>query len=175
MKNILWVDLEMTGLEPEESVIIEFAAIVTGLDFQPLDQYHAIVYQTPEVMAGMNDWVRRHHGESGLLAQVHSGVPLDQVERDVLAFIARHFADERPILAGNSIHQDRKFIDKYMPLLAEKLHYRMLDVSSFKLVFRDIYQVTYTKNQTHRALDDISESIEELKCYLAHVNLTDPS
>ncbi len=169
MDKILWVDLEMTGLDPEIAVIIEFAGVITNLQLEPLDQYHAIVYQPEDKMALMNDWVRTTHGKSGLLAKIPEGKPLDQVEREVLAFLRPHFGDERPVLAGNSIHQDRKFIDKYMVDLSEYLHYRMIDVSSFKQIFRYMYGVHLDKASPHRATDDILASIDELKYYLTFI------
>lgn len=171
MDKILWVDLEMTGLDLEQSVIIEFAGIVTNLKLEPLAQYHEIIFQPEEKMALMNDWVRNTHGASGLLDMVPKGKPIEQVEAEILAFLKPHFGDENPILAGNSIHQDRKFIDKYMTELSEYLHYRMIDVSSFKQVFRHMYGVTLEKNTPHRAYDDIMASIQELKHYLQFVNV----
>jgi len=171
MEKIFWVDLEMTGLDPHESVILEIAGVVTDLQLEPIDDIHLVVYQPDEALAKMNDWVRKTHGESGLLELVPKGKPLAEAEREVLAFLKPHFADEAPILAGNSIHQDRKFIDRYMLDLAGYLHYRMIDVSSFKQVFRFMYDITLEKHAPHRAYDDIIASIEELKFYLQFVQV----
>ncbi len=169
MEKIFWVDLEMTGLDPERSVILEFAAIVTDLKLEPMAQYHAVVRQPQSELDKMNDWNRQTHSQSGLLDRVPDGKPLAEVERETIAFVRRWFGDEQPVMAGNSIHQDRKFIDRQMKSLAKILHYRMLDVSSFKQVFREMYGVHYQKNGTHRAFDDITASIEELKHYLTFI------
>jgi len=171
MEKILWVDLEMTGLDTEQCVIIEFAGIITDLKLEPLDQYHQVIYQPEDRMALMNDWVRTTHTASGLLDLVPNGKPLDVVEAEVLAFLKPHFGDESPVLAGNSIHQDRKFIDKYMVQLGEYLHYRMIDVSSFKQVFRHMFGVNLQKESPHRAHDDIMASISELKQYLGYIKV----
>lgn len=175
MDKILWADLEMTGLDPVESVIVEFAGIITDLSLEPLDEYHAVVFQPPQALAKMNDWVRKTHTESGLVAKIPFGKPIDVVEAEILEWLKPHFGDERPILAGNSIHQDRKFIDRYMVDLGEYLHYRMIDVSSFKQVFRFMYGITVEKDTPHRAQDDILASIKELKEYLAYVKIPEPT
>lgn len=163
--------MEMTGLDPAQCQILEVAAIVTDAAFQPLEQYHAIVFQPPEVLEAMDAWCKETHGKSGLTAAVAKGIPLAQVEKEFLALVNKHFKpEEKPILAGNSIGQDRKFVDAHMPALAARLHYRMLDVTSFKIVFSNRFAINYDKKQgNHRALDDILESISELNHYLAHV------
>lgn len=167
----LWLDMEMSGLDVTKCRILEVAAIVTDHEFQPLENYHAVVYQPPEVLAAMDAWCTEFHGKSGLTAAVAKGTPEPEAEKQLLALIARHFPEnERPVLCGNSIGQDRKFIDAYMPELSKRLHYRMLDVTSFKLVFNERYGVRYEKKGSHRALDDILESIAELKTYLSHVS-----
>jgi oligoribonuclease len=168
--NYFWVDMEMSGLEVAKCRILEVAAIVTDQDFKPLESYHAIVYQPPEVLAAMDAWCTENHGKSGLTAAVASGIPEPEAEKQLLALIDRHFpASERPVLCGNSIGQDRKFIDAYMPALSRRLHYRMLDVTSFKVIFNEKYDVRYEKKGSHRALDDIHESIAELQLYLSFV------
>lgn len=170
MSKFLWVDLEMTGLDETKDVILEIAAIVTDLDFNGLDQLHHVVFQPPEALDRMDDWCKKTHGESGLTAKVKDGMTLTLVESELLALIDRHFtAEEKVVLCGNSIGNDRRFIDKYMPAVAKRLHYRMVDVSSFKEIFRDKYGIKVEKKETHRALDDIHESIAELKTYLAYV------
>jgi len=169
--NYLWIDMEMSGLDVQKCKILEVAAIVTDSRFNPRENYHAVVHQEPEVLAAMDEWCTKTHGESGLTAAVAGGVPLRQAEEQLLSILEKYFPPgERPILAGNSIGQDRKFIDAYMPRLANRLHYRMVDVSSFKIIFQDLYHVRYEKRGTHRALDDILESIAELKLYLSHVS-----
>lgn len=170
--NYLWLDMEMSGLDVSKCRILEVAAIVTDRDFNPLENFHAVVYQAPEVLAAMDAWCTENHGKSGLTALVAQGMPEKEAEKKLLELISRHFPEkERPVLCGNSIGQDRKFIDAWMPELSKRLHYRMLDVTSFKLVFNERYGVRYEKKGSHRALDDILESIAELKTYLSHVSL----
>lgn len=171
--NYLWVDLEMSGLDVQKCRILEVAAIVTDGNFKPLEEYHSVVFQPQAVLDAMDEWCTENHGKSGLTALVPKGKKEDQVEKELLALIDKYFKkEERPILSGNSIGQDRKFIDQYMPALSKKLHYRMLDVTSYKVVFQDRFQITYNKKGTHRALDDIHESIAELNHYLAHFKAT---
>jgi oligoribonuclease len=175
MKRMFWLDLEMTGLDVESCAIIEVAAIVTDLELNSLDEYTRVVRQPQAVLDAMDAWCIKTHGESGLTAEVPTGTPLDQVETDLLALLDRHFgAEERVVLCGNSIHQDRRFIDRYMERLAARLHYRMVDVSSFKEVFRSRYGVQWEKANNHRALQDTRESIRELAEYLRHVQLPAP-
>lgn len=169
--NYFWVDMEMSGLDPEKCRILEVAAIVTDANFSPLEEYKAVVFQPKEVLDAMDEWCTENHGKSGLTAAVASGKSESQVESELLALINRYFkAEDRPILCGNSIGQDRKFIDQYFKKLAGKLHYRMLDVTSFKIVFKEKYKIEFTKKGSHRAIDDILESIAELKHYLSFVH-----
>ena len=170
MTKLLWVDLEMTGLNVEKEVIIETAAIVTDFDFTPLGQYHSVVKQEQKYLDAMDDWNQTHHKKSGLLEQIPSGKEPKLVESELCALVNEHFKGEKAILAGNSIGQDRLFINKYMPELASLLNYRMLDVTAWKIVFKAKYNQEYKKKESHRALDDIQESIEELKFYLKSVS-----
>jgi len=170
MDKIFWVDLEMTGLNHEEHVIIEFASIITDMHFRALDTYETVIYQPQSELDKMGEWCVKTHGDSGLTMKVRHGKPLDEVERVILEKLEQHFPEEAPILAGNSIYQDRRFIDRYMPLLSKKLHYRMLDVSSFKIMFMHKFNRGFAKKETHRALDDINESILELRFYLDFVD-----
>jgi oligoribonuclease len=170
--NLLWLDLEMTGLDPESCVIIEVAAVVTDAAFAPLADFEAVVFQPPEALAAMDEWNTRTHGQSGLTERIPHGRPLAEVEDDLLALVRANFATgERPVLCGNSIGQDRKFIDRYMPRFAEALHYRMIDVSSFKEMLGRRGVASFRKQQTHRALDDVGESIDELAHYLGFFSL----
>lgn len=171
MENIFWVDMEMTGLDPNQAVIIEFAAIVTDLQFNRLAEYAQVVFQPPEALEGLDEWNMRTHTASGLLARVPLGKPLMTVEQETIALIDAHFSGGPAVLAGNSIHQDRKFIDAYMPALSKKLSYRLLDVSSFKQIFSHRYDISFPKENNHRALDDIQASINELKHYLQFVKI----
>jgi len=171
-KRLLWMDLEMTGLDDQKDTILEVAAIVTNLELQPLEELHRVVFQPPEVLANMNDWCKKTHGDSGLTAAIPNGTPLDQVEKDVLALINRHFSSkDRPVICGNSIGNDRRFIDRYCPELSKRLHYRMIDVSSFKEIYRERYGIEFKKKNSHRAVDDILESIHELEHYLSFVKI----
>ena len=168
--NYFWVDLEMSGLDVAQCKILEVAALVTDENFKPLEEYAAIVFQKPEVLEAMDTWCKETHGKSGLTAAVAKGKPEAQVEQELLALLDRHFTkEEKPILSGNSIGQDRKFIDAYMPNLAKRLHYRLLDVTSFKIIFKEHFHIEYEKKGTHRAIDDIRESISELSHYLKFI------
>jgi oligoribonuclease len=170
-QKLLWCDMEMTGLKVEKEVIIEVACIVTNLQLEPLDQYEAVVYQPRDFLDRMDEWNTSHHTQSGLINKVQFGKPQALVEKELIAFVREYFdiPKERPILAGNSIAQDRSFINLHMPELAKTLHYRMLDVSSWKIIFENVYNQKYEKQKNHRALDDITESIEELKFYMQSI------
>ena len=166
--KLFWIDLEMTGLDVEKEVIIEAAAVITDLKFNTLGQYHAIVKQPQKYLDAMDDWNKTHHKASGLVDKIPEGKEPQVVEQELINFINKSYsADEKPVLCGNSISQDRLFITKYWAKLNQRLHYRMLDVSSWKIVMNTIYQKVYHKNNTHRAVDDILESIGELKFYLS--------
>ena len=169
--KFFWLDLEMTGLDVDKEVIIEVAAIVTDNKLEALETYHSIVKQPQEYIDRMDDWNKKTHGESGLTALIPTGQDPANVENDLLKLVEKHFTPkDRIILAGNSIGQDRLFVNKYFKRFAERLHYRMLDVTSFKIVFNNMFQISYAKKQTkHRAIDDVQESINELKKYLEFV------
>lgn len=173
-KNLLWMDLEMTGLDDQTDQILEVAAVVTDIELQAKEEFHRIVFQPKEVLDGMNDWCKKTHGASGLTAACATGTPLTQVESELLDFIKRHFrSNERIVIAGNSIGNDRRFIDRYMPAFAKKLHYRMIDVSSYKEIYRDRYKLGFKKANAHRATGDIHESIRELGFYLSFVKVSE--
>lgn len=172
-KKILWVDLEMTGLFPREDVILEVAAIVTDWEFEELASFQAIVKQDQAWLEGKLSgqfWDENPEARDGLLAQNSQGDTTEEVEQRLLSFIHQNFEKDMPVLlAGNSIHMDRQFIDYWWPAVATKLHYRMLDVSAWKVVFEGRYRKKFAKPETHRALNDIRGSIEELKYYLKKV------
>jgi oligoribonuclease len=170
MTKMLWLDMEMTGLDVEREVPIEIAAIICDLEFNELETFHAIVKQPQEFLDRMDAWNTEHHGNSGLTAAVATGVEPARVERDLIQFVDRHFQGESAILCGNSINQDRVFINKYFPAFARRLHYRMLDVTAWKVVFQSKFNLKFEKKNTHRAIDDIRESIGELRFYLRHVS-----
>ena len=165
--KLFWIDLEMTGLDVNKEVIIECAALITDLNFNVVDSFEAVVRQPQHYLDQMDDWNREHHKASGLTAKVPNGLPPDEVEDHLISMVQKHFRrTERPILCGNSIAQDRLFIDKYWTALSELLHYRTVDVSSWKVIFNSKYGLKYEKTNSHRALDDIKESIAELQFYL---------
>lgn len=170
MERLLWIDMEMSGLDIEREVILEVAVIVTDFNMEELARYHSVVRQPQEYLDRMDDWNTKHHKESGLTDLVPSGKSPDQVEADLMQILDGFFLNERAVLAGNSIMQDRLFLNKYFPRFAARLHYRMVDVTSFKIIFGTRYGVAHQKKNTHRAVDDITESIAELKHYLSYVH-----
>lgn len=169
--RLLWVDMEMTGLDVRKEVILEVAALVTNFDLMVLDRFEAVLEQPQHYLDAMDEWNQTHHRDSGLLERVKMGLPPERVESDLVGFVEKNFGRERAILAGNSISQDRLFIDKYMPRLADKLHYRMVDVSSFKVYFQGKWDLKYKKRNAHRAIDDIFESLDEFRYYLSMIQV----
>jgi oligoribonuclease len=173
--HFLWLDMEMTGLDEKKDVILEIAIIITDNDFNFVDSYHRIIFQPQDILDNMDEWCKKTHGKSGLTEEVKQGILLPHAETEVCTFVAKYFK-ERAILCGNSIHQDRKFIDQYMKDFAKLLHYRIVDVSSFKEIFRRKYNMEFKKTKDgHRALDDVEESINELKFYLTKVETPPPA
>jgi oligoribonuclease len=165
--KLLWVDLEMTGLDPAKDVIIEIAVEVTDMDFKTLASYEALVAQSEEKLTSMNEWAQVQHDSSGLTDRIRrEGRPEQEIIHELVSFIKAQFGDEPAVLAGNSIHNDRLFIRNWWPEVESLLHYRMLDVSSWKIVMRAKYGVDFEKKETHRAFDDIQASIAELQHYL---------
>ncbi len=169
---LVWMDLEMTGLDPDRERIIELAVLITDGELELIAEGpDLVIHQADDVLAAMDDWNTKHHGSSGLVDRVKaSAVTEAEAEAQVVAFIDAHLpARERPPLCGNSIHQDRRFIRRYMAKLDARLHYRMVDVSTIKELGRrwypEVHERRPSKNETHRALDDIRESIAELRFY----------
>lgn len=166
--NLVWLDLEMTGLDVEKCHIIEIAAIITDKNLNIIAQAEPIaIYQNDDIMANMNDWCIKTHAETGLTKRVRdSSVSLEQAEQQMMEFITKFVPYQSSPLCGNSIWQDRRFLAKYMPKIDDYCHYRVLDVTSVKLL-NDYWggKETYHKQNTHKALDDIRESIAELKFY----------
>jgi len=171
---LLWLDMEMSGLEPDRERILEVATILTdgnltGIALGP----ELVIRQSDELLAAMDPWNTKHHHGSGLVDRVKASTITEaDAQAQMLAFIDQHVAaQERPVLAGNSIHQDRRFVRRYLPELERRLHYRMVDVSTVKELARRWYPnlPTHKKKDSHRALDDIRESIDELRFYRAQV------
>lgn len=171
-QRLFWLDLEMSGLDSAEHRILEAAGVITTMRLVTLDTFETAVFQEPEVLAGMDDWCKQHHGASGLTARVSGGVKESALDQMLCEFADRYFQDERIVLAGNSIAHDRRFVDAWLPEFSARLHHRMLDVSSYKLVFEHLFGVPYYKQNNHRALEDILESIAELRYYIGAI---DPS
>ena len=169
---LAWMDLEMTGLDPARHVIVEIATLITDDDLNPIAEGpDLVVGATPDQLAQMDDVVRRMHARSGLLAAITSSpVTLEEAGRRTLEFLRAHIGEARTVpLCGNSIGTDRRFLAAQLPTVEDFLHYRSIDVSSVKELCRRWYPEALrrapTKQETHRALDDIRESIAELAHY----------
>ena len=168
--KLLWVDLEMTGLDPDKDVILEVAAEITDFDFNTLANYEAIVKQDKKTVVdrmGKNIWWKDFpENRDEFVRKMDHGKPSEQVEKELIELVEQQFGAEPAVLAGNSIHNDRNFIKAQWPHLDLKLHYRMLDVSAWKVFMQAKYGVTFEKKEVHRAFDDIQASIAELQHYL---------
>ena len=166
--KLLWIDLEMTGLDPEKDRILEVAAIATNMSLKEVGRYEAVLKVPEKLMKERmvgEFWDKNSASRDGLMAQNKDGKPVSEVEKELLNFLDKNFG-KTVYLAGNSIHQDRKFIEREMPELNKRLHYRMLDVSAWKIYFENALGRKFVKPENHRALDDIEGSIEELRWYL---------
>ncbi len=175
---LVGMDLAVTGLDASEDTILEIATIISDTDMNVL--HHGpelVIHQSDEVLANMNEWCMEHHGNSGLTEKVrNSAVSEQEAESLTLEFLKQHIPEGEVPLCGNSIHQDRNFLVKHMPALNEYLHYRNIDVSSIKeLTFRWFPSLPkFKKSGAHTALQDILESVEELKYYKEKVFREDP-
>jgi len=170
-EKILWVDLEMTGLNPEKDRIIEIAAIITDWDFNEIDRFESGVGHDPaalQILLDANEWYNNHpKNKEAFMKLSAESQPEAIVQAKFEEFINKHYEEGAPaLLAGNSIHMDRQFIRHWWPQVERHLHYRMLDVSAWKVVMIGKYGVEYEKFESHRALEDIRESIDELRFYL---------
>lgn len=166
--SMLWVDLEMTGLDPKVDSIIEIASLVTDDQLNIIEEGPELVVHLPsERFQKMDQWNQEHHTKSGLWEKVlSSNMTLAEAEERTLDFARRHFGPNQAQLAGNSIWQDRRFITEQMVKFDQYLHYRMIDVSTVKLLCKKWFpQHGFRKRNSHRALEDIKESVNELKFY----------
>lgn len=167
-EQIVWIDCEMTGLDVDRDGLCEIAVIVTDFELNPLDPgFEIVIDPGSEALEHMNDFVREMHTSSGLLPRIEGAASTEQAEEQVIAYLKRFVTPgKRPLVAGNTIGMDRRFIAKYMPKLEELLHYRSIDVSTIKELSRRWYPAAYfeapAKQGGHRALADIAESIREL-------------
>lgn len=172
--NLIWLDLEMTGLRPERDRILEIACLVTDSNLNILAEGLTMAVKQPEsVLAGMDEWNQTHHSSSGLLRRVRlHGISEAEAETRTLDFLRQHVPANASPICGNSISQDRRFLYEYMPTLEAYFHYRHLDVSSLKILaerWRPEILPLFSKSDTHRALDDIRESVAELRFYRRHL------
>jgi oligoribonuclease len=172
---LAWMDLEMTGLDPTVDVIVEIATVITDDDLNVVAEGpNLVIYQPDEVLDRMNDVVREMHTSSGLLAAIRSSTTsLEQAGQATMEFLAEHIPEPRTVpLCGNSIGTDRRFLTAYLPQIEDYLHYRSVDVSTLKELIKRwnpaILDDAPAKAEGHRALDDIRESIEELRYYRDH-------
>lgn len=170
--KFFWVDLEMTGLNPQDDIILEVAAEITDSDCKTLASYEARLQQPKELvierMRQNSWWAGYPENRDDFINKLDLGKSSHQVEQELIDLVAQHFGDEPAVLAGNSIHNDRKFIAQWWPELDLKLHYRMLDVSAWKVFMQAKYGLQYEKKEIHRAFDDIQASIAELQFYLEY-------
>jgi len=173
-KHLVWIDCEMTGLDPAHDILLEIATIITNYDLEIIARGPVIaIHATEARLKKMDRWNQRTHKHSGLLERVRDeGMSVAEAEKKTLNFVKRYCYVKSAPLCGNSISQDRRFLSKYMPALDEYLHYRIVDVSSIKVMVKEWYGDKYpgpAKKETHRALDDIEESIAELAYYRENV------
>ena len=172
-QRMVWIDLEMTGLDEKKESIIEIATVITDGELNILAQGpNLAISVSEELIAGMDEWNTTHHHRSGLVDRIrNNGVTLAEAEQQTLDFLKQWVSPKTAPLCGNSIWNDRKFLDKEMPLVADYLHYRMIDVSTVKELAKRWYPKVekYQKQLSHLALDDILESIEELAYFRTEI------
>ncbi|SFN22703.1 oligoribonuclease [Formivibrio citricus] len=168
--NLIWLDMEMSGLDPERERIIEVALVVTNANLETVAEAPVwVIHQSDELLDAMDDWNKNTHGKSGLIDRVRASTLTEaQVEDEIIRFLELHVPKGVSPLCGNSVHQDRRFIVKFMPRLDQYLHYRIIDVSVLKELckrWRPEVYARFQKEGKHEALADIYESIEEMKFY----------
>ncbi|MEI7784271.1 MAG: oligoribonuclease [Betaproteobacteria bacterium] len=173
-QNLVWIDCEMSGLDPEKERLLEIAVVITGPHLQPrIEGPVLVIHQEEALLSGMDAWNRGTHGKSGLIDKVRASTLSEaQAEQQLLEFIGRYVPKSASPLCGNTISQDRRFLVKYMPKLEAWMHYRNLDVSTLKELAKRWKPAAYSsfkKAQSHTALADVHESIEELVHYREHL------
>lgn len=172
-QNLVWIDCEMTGLDPEKERLIEIAVVVTGPNLTPrIEGPVRVIHQSNALLDQMDTWNKNTHGRSGLIEKVHASTLSEaDVEQELLAFLTQYVPKGASPLCGNTISQDRRFLVKYMPRLDAFFHYRNIDVSTFKELAKrwkpEVYSA-FKKKQRHTALADVHESIDELEHYRTH-------
>jgi len=171
--NLIWIDMEMSGLNPDADKVLELAVIVTDSQLNTVAEGPVLVVRQPdEVLDRMDDWNKSTHAKSGLIAKVKSSALAEtQAEAQMIAFLAQHVPSGISPMCGNTVHQDRRFLARHMPALEAYFHYRNLDVSTLKELakrWKPAIMAGLTKHGKHEALADIQESIEELKYYREH-------
>lgn len=172
-QNLVWLDCEMSGLNPEKERLLEIAVVVTGPHLEPrIEGPVLVIHQSDAVLAQMDAWNTGTHGKSGLVDKVRLSDHTEELaEREILEFVVRYVPNRSSPLCGNTISQDRRFLVKYMPRLEDYLHYRNLDVSTLKELakrWRPDLHKAFRKQQAHTALADVHESIDELAYYRNH-------
>lgn len=173
-QNLVWIDCEMTGLDPEVERLIEIAVVVTGPNLTPrIEGPVIVIHQSDAVLNAMDAWNKGTHGRSGLIDKVKASTVTEaQAEAELIAFISQYVPKGKSPMCGNTIGQDRRFLVKYMPKLEDFLHYRNLDVSTLKELakrWRPEVYASFKKKQLHTALADVHESIDELEHYREHL------
>jgi len=171
--NLIWVDLEMTGLEPDKDVVIEIASIITDSNLNTLAEGPVIaIKQSDDILHGMDEWNTTHHNRSGLVSRVRaSDYDEERTARETIAFLEQWVPAGASPMCGNSICQDRRFMARHLPELEKFFHYRNLDVSTLKILmqrWRPELEPGFINTATHLALDDIRESIDEMRYYREH-------
>ena len=171
--NLIWIDLEMSGLRPEADRILEVATLVTAADLEVLAEGPVLtIHQSDETLAAMDEWNRTHHTRSGLVERVRASRTTEgEAEEQTLAFLRQHVPERASPMCGNSVCQDRRFLYRHMPRLEAFFHYRNLDVSTLKVLAQRWAPAVFAgvqKRETHQALDDIRESLAELQHYRRH-------
>ena len=176
VEKLLWVDLEMTGLDPEKDKILEVAAVVTTISLRKLDEFHVVISHSDRTLKNMSDWCKENLAKNGLITAIkRSKTKHKTAEEKLLKFLDKNFDSEVPIvLAGSSIDFDRAFITRHFKKVEKRLHYRVLDVTSFVILFRNKYKIELksknkNKSTEHRAMSDILTSIATLRMCMKHI------